>query len=58
MPCYLHLHKSTDWTRHKWRLSARQVAKNVSYTWGFPGMLASLADLAISLAARVLPTIL
>ena len=33
------------------RLSARQVAKNVSYTGGFVGML-------VSLAARVLPTIL
>ena len=40
------------------RTSARQVAKNVSYTGGFIGMLASLADRAIPLAARVLPTIL
>ena len=40
------------------RLSARQVAKNVSYTGGFIGMLASLAARAIPLAARVLPTIL
>ena len=34
------------------RVSARQVAKNVSYTGGFRGML------AIPLAARTLPTIL
>ena len=40
------------------RLSARQVAKNVSYAGGFIGMLASLAARAIPLAARVLPTIL
>ena len=40
------------------RLSARQVAKNVSYTGGFIGMLTSLAARAIPLAARVLPTIL
>ena len=40
------------------RLSARQVAKNVSYTGGFIGMLASLAARAIPLAARVPPTIL
>ena len=39
-------------------LSARQVAKNVSYTGGFLGMLASLAARAIPLAASVLPTIL
>ena len=35
------------------RKSARQVAKNVSYTGSFLGMLASLAARAISLAARV-----
>ena len=64
MSCYLHQHKSIDWTRHKWKgdvhkfVSARQVAKNVSYTGGFLGMLASLAARAIPLAARVLPTIL
>ena len=40
------------------RLSARQVAKNVSYTGGFLGMLASLAARALPLAARVIPTIL
>ena len=40
------------------RLSARQVAKNVSYTGGFIGTLASLAARAIPLAVRVLPTIL
>ena len=39
-------------------LSARQVAKNVSYTGGFIGMLASLAARAIPLVARVLPTIM
>ena len=65
MSCYLHQHKSIDWTRHKWKggraqihLSARQMAKNESYTGGFIGMLASLAACAIPLAARVLPTIL
>ena len=40
------------------RLSAIQVAKNVSYAGGFIGMLAQLATRAIPLAARVLPTIL
>ena len=40
------------------RLSARQVAKNISYIGGFIGMLASLAARAIPLAARLLPTIL
>ena len=40
------------------RLSARQVAKNVSYTGGFLTALESLAARAIPLAARVLPTIL
>ena len=40
------------------RLSARQVGKNVSYTGGFIGMVASLAARAIPLAAPVLPTIL
>ena len=65
MSCYIHQHESIDCTRHKWkgrraqiRLSARQVAKNVSYTGGFIGMLASLAARAIPLADRVLPTIL
>ena len=38
------------------RLSAKQVARNVSYTGGYIGMLASLAARAIPLAA--LPTIL
>ena len=40
------------------RTSARQVAKNVSYTGGFLSMLASLAARVILLAARALPTIL
>ena len=40
------------------RLIARQAAKNVSYTWEFLGMFASLASRAMLLAARVLPTIL
>ena len=40
------------------RLSARQVANNVSYTGGFIGILASLAASAIPLVARALPTIL
>ena len=40
------------------RTSARQVAKNVSYTGVFLDMLAYLAARAIPLAARALPTIL
>ena len=40
------------------RLSDRLVAKNVSYTVFFLGVLTSLAASAIPLAARVLPTIL
>ena len=40
------------------RLSARQVAKNVSYTGGFIGMLTSLAARVINLVAHALPTIL
>ena len=40
------------------RLSAKQVARNVSYTGGFIGMLASLTARAIPLVARALPTIL
>ena len=40
------------------RLSAKKVARNVSYTVGFIGMLASLAARAIPLVARALPTIL
>ena len=40
------------------RLSAKQVARNVSYTGDFIGMLASLAARAIPLVARALPTIL
>ena len=57
MSCYLHQHKSTDCTKPKWTgdvhksVCARQVAKNVSYTGIFLGVLASLA-------ARALPTIL
>ena len=39
-------------------LSAKQVARNVSYTGGFVGMLASLAARAIPIVARALPTIL
>ena len=44
--------------RQQIRLSARQVARNVSYTGGFIGMLASLAARAIPLVAHALPTIL
>ena len=40
------------------RLSAKQVARNVSYAGVFIGMLASLAARAITLVARALPTIL
>ena len=40
------------------RLSAKQVARNVSYTGGFIGMLASLAARAIPLVARALPAIM
>ena len=40
------------------RLSAKQVAMNVSYTGGFFGMLASLAARALPLVARALPTIM
>ena len=40
------------------RLSAKQVARNVSYTGGFIGMLASLAARAIRLVTRALPIIL
>ena len=40
------------------RLSARQVAKNVSFTGGFIGMLTSLAARAIPLVARALPAVL
>ena len=40
------------------RLSAKQVAKNVSYTGCFIGMLASLAARAIPLVARALHPIL
>ena len=40
------------------RLSAKQVAKSVSYTGGFIGMLASLAARTIPLVARALPTTL
>ena len=40
------------------RMSARKVAKNVSYTGVVLGMLASLAARAIPLTARALPTIL
>ena len=40
------------------RMSARQVAKNLSYTEGFLAVLASLATRTIPLDARVLPTIM
>ena len=40
------------------RLGAKQVARNVSYTGGFIGLLASLAASAIPLVARALPAIL
>ena len=40
------------------RMSARQVAKNVSYTGRFLAALASLAVRAIPLTARVLPAIM
>ena len=40
------------------RISARRVAKNVSYTGGFLGALASLAARDMPLTARALPTIL
>ena len=40
------------------RLSAKQVARNVSYTGGFIGMLASSATRAIPLVARALHAIL
>ena len=40
------------------RMSARQVAKNVSYTGGFFAALAPLIARALPLAARVLPTIM
>ena len=39
------------------RTNARQVAKNVSYTGGFLGLLVSLAALVIPLDAPALPTI-
>ena len=62
MSCCLHQHKSIDWTRQRKRiqirLSAKQVARNVSYTGGFFGMLASLSARVIPLVARALPTIL
>ena len=40
------------------RVSAKPVARNVSYTGGFIGMLASLAARAIPQVVRALPTIL
>ena len=52
IPAQIHV----EGRRAQIRLSARQVAKNVSYTGGFLGMLASLAGRAIPLAARALPT--
>ena len=52
MSYYSHRHRSVDWIgrRIQIRMSARQVANNVSYTGGFLGMLASLA-------VRALPTL-
>ena len=47
-----------EWRRAQIRISARKVAKNVSYTGGFIGMLASLAACSTPLAAPALPTIL
>ena len=47
-----------EWRRAQICMSARQVAKNVSYTGVFLGMLASLAARTIPLAARALLTIL
>ena len=44
--------------RARIRMSARQVAKNVSYNGGLLGTLASLVAPAIPLDARALPTIL
>ena len=52
------LDKAVEGRRAQIRMSARQVAKNVSYTVVFLGMLASLAARAMPLAARALPTIL
>ena len=40
------------------RMSARQVAKNVSYTEGFFAALATLIARALPFASRVLPTIM
>ena len=40
------------------RLSAKQVARNASYTGGFLGVLASLAARALPLVVRALPTIM
>ena len=39
-------------------VSAKQVARNASYTGGFPGMLASLAARALPLVAGAFPTIM
>ena len=39
-------------------MSARQVAKNITYTAGFFAALAPLIARALPLAARVLPTIM
>ena len=46
----------TEGRRVQIRMSARQVAKNVSYTGAFFAALAPLLARAITLAARVLPT--
>ena len=44
--------------RAQMRLSATQVAKNVSYTGGFIALLASLTARAIPIVARALPPVL
>ena len=48
----------TEGRRVQIRMSARQVANNVSYTGGFFAALAPLIARALPLAARVLPTIM
>ena len=48
----------TEGRRAQIRISARQVAKNVSYTGGFFAVLAPLLARSMPLAARVLPTIM
>ena len=57
-PAQINRLDKTQGRRAQIRMSARKVAENVSYTWVFLGMLASLAARAIPLAVRALPTIL